>query len=285
MVKFGPSGNSNAFYDQGYKSSLDAPGWLRDMGLEAYEYSCTKGVKIRESTAVQLGEKARENNITLSIHAPYYLNLASPDEDKRRNSIRYLMESLQAARWMGAGRVVFHPGSCGKTGRAKALELAKDTLSRAIDQADGKGFGDIVLCPETLGKTNQLGRLEEIIEMCKLDSRLIPTIDFGHIHAYTLGGLKEKRDYLRVFEVIEEGLGRERLKNLHIHYSRVEYTGRGEKKHWTLADTRYGPEFEPLAEVLIEKDINATIICESRGTMAEDAAVLKEIYCKIRDKG
>lgn len=281
MVKFGPSGNSESFYEQGYKSSIDAPKWIRDMGLQAYEYSCTKGVKVREGTASKIGDEAAKHDIALSIHAPYYINLANPDKEKRKKSIRYIMETLQAARWMGAKRIVFHPGSCGKIDRGMALKLVKETLSRIIEEADDEGYGDIVLCPETLGKLNQLGRLEEVIEMCKLDDRLIPTIDFGHIHAYTRGGLKTKEDYLEILETIERKLGSERLRNLHIHYSRVEYTEKGEKRHWTLAHTQYGPEFEPLAGLLIDKDINAIIICESRGTMAEDAVKLKKIYNNI----
>jgi len=282
MTGFGPSGNSISFYEQGYKSSVDAPKWLKEMGLDAYEYSCTKGVKIKEGTASKIGDEAVKNNIALSIHAPYYINLASPDEKKRKNSIRYIMNSLQAARWMGAKRVVFHPGSCGKMDRGEALELVKETLSRVIEEADNKGYGDIILCPETLGKSNQLGRLEEVIEMCKLDDRLIPTVDFGHIHAYTCGGLKSRDDYSKVLETIEQQLDTKRLKNLHMHYSRVEYTSKGERKHWTLDDTEYGPEFEPLADLLIEKEIDGILICESRGIMAEDALKLKEIYCNIR---
>lgn len=281
MIKFGPSGNSDLFYEQGHKSSTEAPKWLRDMGLDAYEYSCTKGVKIKESTAARIGEEAEKHNIYLSIHAPYYINLANPDREKRNNSMRHIMESLQAARWMGAKRVVFHPGSCSKMDREKALSIAMETLARVIEKADDRGFGDITLCPETLGKHNQLGSLEEVIEICKLDQRLIPTIDFGHVHAYTCGGLKSREDYARVLDAIERGLGPHRLKSVHMHFSRVEYTSKGEKKHWTLEDAQYGPEFEPLAKLLVERGIEGVVICESRGTMAEDALELKQMYCKI----
>ncbi|MBA1337001.1 MAG: Endonuclease IV [Firmicutes bacterium] len=284
-VLFGPSGNSESFYDEGNKSSVEAPGWLKAKGLDAYEYSCTKGVKIKEKTAEEIGQEAEKHGIFLSIHAPYYINLANPDSDKRKNSIGYIMDSLQAARWMGAKRVVFHPGSCSKVSRRKALEIAKETLKFAMDQAVERGLDDISLCPETLGKKNQLGNLEEVIELCKLDKRFVPALDFGHIHAFNLGGLTEDADYERVFQTIIKELGEDRTRNLHIHYSRIEYTRSGEKKHWTYSDTQYGPEFEPLARCLKKFDVSAVIICESRGTMAEDAVKLKEIYNNILGSG
>ncbi|MGI6703387.1 MAG: TIM barrel protein [Clostridia bacterium] len=277
-TRFGPSGNSLSFYQQGHKSSVEAPKWLADMGLSAYEYSCTKGVKIKKDTAARIGDEANKYDIALSIHAPYYINLASPDSKKRDNSVNYIIQSLEAARWMGAKRVVFHPGACSNMDRGSALELALDTLKRVINEADDMGLGDIVLCPETLGKLNQLGSLEEVLRMCRVDERLLPTIDFGHIHAYTGGGLKTYEDYKAALDTIEEALGMERLKHMHIHFSRVEFTKGGEKKHWTFADTQYGPEFRPLARAIIEKGLKPIIICESRGTMAEDAKEMKEIY-------
>jgi deoxyribonuclease-4 len=281
-IRFGPAGNSLSFYQQGYKSSVEAPGWLAKRGLSAYEYSCTKGVKIKEDTAARIGEEAYKNDIALSIHAPYFVNMASSDPKKRRKSTEYILQSMQAARWMGAKRVVFHPGSCGKTERKMALATAMETLKRTIEEADRCGFGDIVLCPETLGKKNQLGSLDEVLEMCLLDKRLMPAVDFGHIHAYTGGGLNSSSEYAAVVESIENVLGWQYVKSLHVHFSRVEYTKGGEKKHWTFADTQYGPEFEPLARVLAKKKMEPVIICESRGTMAEDACEMKEIFERMR---
>ena len=133
-----------------------------------------------------------------------------------------------------------------------------------------------------MGKKNQLGTLEEIIQLSKLDQRVIPTIDFGHIHARNGGNLNSKEDFLNIIQRLEEGIGIERTKKLHIHFSRIEYTNAGEKKHWTYADEEYGPNFDPLAEVLIEKEMTPIIICESRGTMAEDALILKKIYHRIK---
>ncbi|NJD03567.1 MAG: TIM barrel protein [Ruminiclostridium sp.] len=281
MIRFGPSGNSDIFYEQGYKSSAQMPAWLEKMSLNAYEYQCSKGVKISSQLAGQIGEQARLNDIFLSIHAPYYINMASEEKEKRINSIVYMLETLQAAKWMGAKRIVVHTGSCSRTSREHALQTAKQVLKDTINEADAAGFGDIAICPEVLGKLNQLGSLEEVLELCTLDERLIPTIDFGHLHARCMGCLNSTKDFEQILDRIESTLGEYRLKNLHSHFSRIEFTPGGEKKHWTQDDTQFGPEFEYLAEALYNKRVEPVIICESRGKMAEDALKLKNIYNRI----
>ncbi|AEY66441.1 TIM barrel protein [Clostridium sp. BNL1100] len=281
MIRFGPSGNSDSFYEQGYKSSAQMPAWLASKGLNAYEYSCTKGVKVGEATAREIGQQAQNNNIFVSIHAPYYINMSSEEEDKRENSKRYIMETLQVAKWMGAKRIVAHTGSTSKLGREKSLEWAIQILKETLQMSDAAGFGDISICPEVLGKHNQLGTLEEIMEMCKIDERLIPTIDFGHIHARGLGILNSQEDFETVIDFIENSIGKERTKRIHCHFSRIEFSKGGEKKHWNFADKQFGPEFEHLAPVLVNRKMEPVIICESRGMMAEDAAEMKEIYYGI----
>ena len=283
-IKFGPSGNSNLFYDEGYKSSLDMPKWLADRGLNAYEYSVTKGIRFKEETARKIGEQAREHNIFLSMHAPYYINLANPDSQKREKSKMYIMNTLEAAEWMGAKRIVFHPGSRGKLDREKAFELVLNTFEEVLDLVYKKQYDHITLCPETMGKKNQIGTLEEVLQLCKIDEKVIPTIDFGHIHARNGGSLQKKEDFEKVIDTIEQYLGLKRTSVIHIHFSRIEYTTGGEKKHWTYADTEFGPDFEPLANVLVEKDLTPVIICESKGTMAEDAMIFSEIYDHVKNK-
>lgn len=280
MIRFGPSGNSESFYEQGFKSSVHMPKWLRNLGLDAYEYQCNKGVKVGEGTARQIGEQAAANDIFVSIHAPYYISMASSEKEKRDNSRRYIIETLQAARWLGAKRIVVHTGSCSKVSREWALNTAIGVLKESIFEADALGLGDITICPEVLGKLNQLGTLEEILEMCSIDERLIPTVDFGHLHARGMGCMNSVEDFDKVLDKIENALGYERLKNLHCHFSRIEFTTGGEKKHWTLEDKQFGPDFEFLAEAIVKKKMEPVIICESRDNMAEDALKLKNIYEK-----
>jgi len=281
MILFGPSGNSDIFYEQGYKSSLEMPAWLRNMGLDAYEYSCARGVRIQQAMAEQLGNIAKENGISLSVHAPYYINLASEDSQAMEKSFEYIINTSRVAELMGARRVVLHPGSLGKLSRNRAFENIKSNLDKIVQILKSKG-STVSLCPETLGKKNQMGTLDEILELCLLDESLIPTLDFGHLHALNAGALKKKSDYEKVFDRLFTVLGEERGRTIHIHYSRIEFTEKGgEKKHWSYDDIGYGPEFEPLAECLIEYGVSATIISESRGTMAEDALKVKKIYGRI----
>ena len=283
MIRFGPSGNSDSFYEQGFNSSVQMPAWLKDMNLNAYEYQCSKGVKIGEQSAGLIGAQAKLNDVFLSIHAPYYINMASEDKEKSENSKQYILETLQAARWMRAERVVIHTGSCSRVSREWALRTAISVLKETICEADAAGFGNISICPEVLGKINQLGSLEEILEMCKIDERLIPTIDFGHLYARSQGGLSSVKDFEDVLEKMENELGYDRLKNFHIHFSRIEFTAGGEKKHWTQDDYQFGPEFEQLAEALYKKNSEPVIISESKGQMAEDAVKLKNIYERIAE--
>ncbi len=283
MIKFGPSGNSDSFYEQGYKSSSQMPAWLAGIGLDAYEYSCTKGVNVGESTAIEIGRQAKENNIFMSIHAPYYINMSSVEEEKRENSKRYILETLRVAKWMGAGRIVVHTGSCSKVDRATALRYALKILGETVELADAAGFGDVHICPEVLGKHNQLGTIEEIMEMCRVDERIIPTIDFGHVHARGLGRLNSEEDFADVIDIIENSIGKERTKNIHCHFSRIEFSKGGEKRHWNFSDTQFGPEFEHLAPILVKRKMEPVIICESRGKMAEDALEMKKIYQKAKE--
>lgn len=284
-AKFGPAGNSESFAAMGYKKTIQVPEYIVRMGLDAYEYQCGRGVRISTEAAQAFGQKAKEAGVTLSLHSPYYISLSSLEEEKRTGSIDYILQSARAADAMGAQRVVVHSGSCAKLSRTDALELAKDTLRRALQAMDEEGLGHIHLCPETMGKLNQLGDLQEVLELCQLDERLIPCIDFGHLNARTFGTLNDPQAVRAVFEQMEDKLGLSRLRQFHSHFSKIEYTLKGgEKCHLTFADTEYGPSFEPVAEMIVRKGCSPTIICESAGTQAEDAAAMKRMYQQAKEK-
>jgi deoxyribonuclease-4 len=283
-AKFGTAGNPESFYEAGFKTSIQMPQYLSSLGLSAYEYQCGKGVNISEKTASELGKRALEYKISLSIHSPYYINLANGDEERRKKNISYILQTLEVAKWMGATRVVVHAGSLMGMTRQEALEIAKITLRKTLDIADGEGYGDIAICPETMGKVNQLGDLNEVIELCKLDERLIPTIDFGHLNARTLGGLAKTSDFALIFNQLRQGLGEYRMKHFHSHFSRIEYTRGGEKRHLTFEDNVYGPDFWPVAELICERGASPVIICESAGTQAIDAVTMKNMLIKAEEK-
>lgn len=281
-IQFGPAGNSESFYEQGFKSSLEMPKWLNEMGLDAYEYSCGRGVKISDDSAEILGDEAKKWGIRLSVHSPYYSNLATPDPERQEKSIGYIMQAVHAASKMKADRVVVHMGGAGKLTRAEGIVLSKALLHRTLMKMDDEGYGHITLCIETMGKVNQLGTVAETLDVCSIDSRLLPVFDFGHINSREQGSLKTTQDYAAVLDAAEKKLGQDRAKAMHIHFSKIEYTHMGEKRHLTFADREYGPEFEPLGEVLYKRNYSPVVICESAGTMAEDALYMKQAYQKIK---
>lgn len=274
---FGPAGNGELFYQKGFKASEDMPKFLKEYGLDAYEYQCGNGVRIGEDKARQIGEEARKNGIVISLHSPYYINLATPDEEKRKNNINYILQSMAAVKAMGGNRVVVHSGALQKMTREEALGRAKECVKLAVSEIDSAGFGDIHMCIETMGKINQLGNLDEVMELCRLDDRLLPTIDFGHLNARTLGELNNIEAFEKIFDTMENKLGSDRLKVFHSHFSHIEYTKGGEKKHLTFEDKEFGPDFKYVAEIVYKRNLSPTFICESAGTQIEDALEMKKI--------
>lgn len=272
---FGPAGNSERFYAEGYKSTKQAMKWLSEIGLDAYEYQCGNGVTGSDAAFIAVGEEAKKHGITLSLHAPYYISLSGVDPEKRLKSVDYIEKSVHAATLMGADRIVIHTGSASKITRQEALFLAADTISVALEKIDTP----ILFALETMGKINQLGTLDEVIELCKISPRLIPTVDFGHLNARDLGNVfVSEDDYRRVFDKIGNALGDNVARNLHCHFSKIEYTTGGEKKHLTFSDTVYGPHFDNLANVLYKEKLTPRIICESAGTQTDDALTMKKMY-------
>jgi len=274
---FGPGGNSESFYAEGCKSTLQAPGWVARRGLGAYEYQAGNGLTAGLPTLAKIGEKAREHNIAMSLHAPYYISLSGTDPEKRLKSIDYITRSLEAAEALGADIIVVHTGSAAKITRAEAMPLAADTLTRTLEAIEGR-FSGIRIGLETMGKLNQLGTLEEVLTLTALSPRLVPVVDFGHLNCREQGRFFTADDYRAVFAAIAEAEGDEIARTLHCHFSRIEYTAAGEKKHLTFADTVFGPDFTPLGEVIARDGLAPRIICESAGTMAEDALAMQATY-------
>ncbi len=277
-ARFGPAGNEEAFSAAGHKSSAEAPAYLAAMGLDAYEYQCGRGVRISDETARSLRAEAEAHDVRISLHAPYFISLASPEEEKREKSIGYLLDSCRAVRLLGGSRVIFHPGSPVGRPREAAMEQAAETLLRARNACDAAGFEDVLLCPETMGKQNQLGTVREVCDLCALDERFIPCIDFGHVNAREGGVLRTAADYLSIFDELERRIGRERTAVFHAHFSHIEFGKGGEVRHLTFDDETFGPPFEPLAECIAARGYAPVIICESAGTQARDAARMREIW-------
>lgn len=279
MIKFGVAGNSVSFYNEGYKHTHEAAKWCKNRGIEVFEYSFGKGVRMIEDTAVNIGRAFKNAEVELSIHAPYYINFANTDPAKIANSIHYVMQCLRIQDLFSNGdRIVIHPATQGKLQRSEAVSLAKSNLRLLADSIIENGYSDKKICLETMGKIMQIGDEREICELCDIAPFFYPCIDFGHLNARTCGGIKTKTDYEEIICYLKDNLPYEKLEKMHVHFSKIMYGKCGEIKHLTFEDEVYGPEFEPLAEVLIKYGLSPVVICESDGTQAEDAIKMKNIY-------
>ena len=312
---FGSGGNPQNFYDdikikdknRDYKDTSDIFRWLGEKNIDSYEYQAGSGLNAGITALKKIGEEAAKNNIVLSLHAPYFISIASDDAEIIAKSINHIIKCVVGASVMGADIIVVHSGALGKNTREKALEKAKFTMSSVLESLYKSNKTNVKIGLETMGKQNQLGTLEEVIELCKIDAAaaytaytadtiditdttdtagggvpgkiLYPVVDFGHLNARETGKMfKTSEDYQKVFDNIGENLSDEIAKYLHCHFSKIEYTQKGEKKHLTFSDKTFGPEFEPLAEVLAKNKLYPNIICESDGTMDTDALFMKKIY-------
>ncbi len=259
-LRFGPAGKP-----VDYKGPMEGvPRFLRDIGLDAFEYEAVRGVRISRDKALKLREEAERNDVLMSMHAPYYVNLASPDVDTWRKSIKRIYESMLAAEWIGAYVVVIHPGYYkGTSSREEALNRIIDGFREVIDLLPG-WVKKPSLSPETMGKTSQVGDVEEVVYICREVGRCKPTIDWAHLYARYEGKYVESvDDVVNVIEYIEKELGKEAISPLHTHFSRIEYGRGGERMHHTLEEREYGPEWEVVCMAYRDTGIDAVIISES----------------------
>jgi len=293
-AKFGVAGSSDSFAAEGKKHTYEAPEWLASKGIDAYEYQCGRGYMAGEDSMRRVGEEAKKHGILMSLHTPYYISLSSVELDKRLNSIDYIKKGIHAAKCLGADTIVVHTGSAGKITRAEAMHLAEDTLYKMYEEI---GDTDIRIGLETMGKLNQLGTLDEVLTLCKVAPTLYPVVDFGHLNCRgrfesgvfdnveqtpTGGVFVTVDDYRAVFDKIGERLGDEYAKTLHCHFSKIEYTKQGEKRHVNFADEGFEPPFEPLCEAIVKENVSPRIISESAGMQTEDAAAMKRYYIGIK---
>ena len=278
MITFGPAGAAAEFAEEGHKGTIEMPKWLKERGLDVFEYPFGRGVMIKEDTARAIGDEFEKEGIEVTAHAPYFINFATSEEDKARNNVRYIRETLNALRAFKGKRCVFHPGSPLKALRSDAMNVLVRRVSELVEELYSGGYSDMYLCAETMGKKAQLGDLDEVIRIVNVDKMIIPCVDFGHLNARDMGAIKTKEDYKAVLDRLIDGVGIEKVSNMHIHFSKIQYSSGGEVRHLTFEDDVYGPDFEPLMETLYEYRLSPVVICESAGTQARDAKLMKDYY-------
>ena len=283
-ARFGPAGNSESFAAEGFKKSEDAPAWIAARGLTAFEYQCGRGVRCGEDTAKRIGAAARAHGVQMSIHAPYFINLSSEESERMEKNIGYVLDTARLAVPLGAVRMVVHCGGQGKLTRERAMRNTHENVKNILRALEEEHLTGCAVCLETMGKKSVLGSAEEVCELVAADERLLPCIDFGHLNCRTGGGMSTREDVARLFDRLENGIGAERTRILHAHFSHIEYNDKGEVRHLTFSDTVYGPDFLPVAQETVARGYAPTFICESAGTQAEDARMMMDLYKKETEK-
>lgn len=277
MARFGPSGNSESYHQMGVKNTETAAAVTRKLGLDIYEYSFGHGVTMSSERARSIGEAFRREGLEISVHAPYFINFANTDPDMIVKSFGWVEKSAVKVLEMGGRRVVFHPATQGKFEREDAKRLMLDNIRRMADVM-AEMPEELMLCVETMGKVVQMGTVAEVCEICNLSDRIYPCVDFGHVNAREQGILRTKKDFDAIFQYLDDHIDAHKVDNMHIHFSKIAYSQKGEIRHLNFDDTFYGPDYHPLVEVLHERGSNAYCICESAGNQAEDARAMKDYY-------
>ncbi len=291
-IKFGVAGFPINFFNSEYKKNRDNVfKWLKEINLDCIELQCTYGIRMKEEQANKYRLLAKEYNITMTIHAPYYISLASIKNDVVERSKEEIKKAYELAKILGVKRIIFHPGGgYGKTEEERKLGLerligALKSLEKDLDTEN------IKIYPEIGGKINQLGSLDEIIKICKEVSYARPCIDLAHLHARELGSITSKQKVVEVLQKIEKELGRDILEETHFHVYPVDYTDKGEKIHKAFGerktnnqlslfeeDDEYMPKAKYYIAAIKEMNLQPITICEAHNTQDIGAILMKNLY-------
>jgi len=254
---------------------------LTEAGIDALEYAAVHGLRASADKAKVIGSLAKEHGISMSLHAAYYISLASKTPRTRVISKERLIKALKFAPWMNVKRVVFHPGYLGGLSKEEAHTVIRDAL-RAVWDKVGDQAGGAVLAPEIAGKISAYGSIEQIIRLCQDVDGCIPTIDWAHLYARSQGEVNDKQSYLKVLNQFENELGELFVDNMHFHISGITFTEKGEASHRPLGQ-EWGPDILPLMEVVQECGYKPTFISESTNPL-EGALYAKFLYEEL-EKG
>lgn len=291
-IKFGVAGFPVNFFSSKYgKKRENIFSWLEEIGLDAIELQCTYGIKMKEEQATLYKNFAKNHGILLTMHAPYYISLASQKEEVVERSKLEIKKAFKLAAQLDVRRIIFHPGAgYGKTKAERDIGLKKliGALNSIKNELDTE---HIKIYPEIGGKINQLGSLDEIIEICKCVDYARPCIDLAHLHARELGSMTSKDKIVAVLKKIEKELGRTILEEIHFHVYPVDYTDKGEKIHKQFGekkadnqislfdeDTEYMPKAKDYIDALKEMHLTPITICEAHNTQDIGAKLMKDLY-------
>lgn len=247
---------------------------VRKLGLDAMELEFVRNINISEDKAPEVKKSAEENNIILTCHAPYFINLNSIEKAKLKASIQRIVNSARIANLCNAWSVCFHPGFYQKSTKEEAYNKVREAI-KEISQTLKKEKNNIWIRPETTGKGTQFGNLDEILNLsCEFDN-VMPCIDFAHFHARTNGKYNSYKEFCEILEKIEKNIGKEGLENMHIHITGIAYSEKGEKHHLNLEESDL--KYKELIKALKDYKAKGVVISESPN-IEQDALLVRSIY-------
>jgi deoxyribonuclease IV len=248
---------------------------IRELGLDCMELAFVQGVPTSENGAKNVFGAALKQNVFLSVHAPYYINLNSYDEEKQRASIDRIYQAAKIGSLCGAESIVFHAAFYQKSSNQEVYETVSKALQKLTGLLREEGI-PAVLRPETMGKRTQFGTLDELLALSAEIEGVMPCLDFSHMHARE-GKQNSYPEFTGILSKVEEALGKEGLSNMHMHISGIEYGSNGEKNHLILKESDFN--YSDLLVALKEFKIRGLVICESPN-LEEDALLLMKTYLK-----
>jgi len=257
--------------------SVGAIEYSKSIGLDALELGWVQSVRVTEVTCAAIKQKAKEQDVSLSVHAPYFINLNGTDEEWPKSRKR-LMDAAIYGNLAGATDIIFHPGSYFGNDPMEVLKVAIPRLQGCAEELRKAG-NPVTLRPETMGKSAMLGSFEDTLEMSKTIEGVEPCIDFAHLHARPGDGTMNTYDeWGTLLKAYQKALGKKALKRLHIHLSGIEYGPKGEKNHLPVAESDL--KLNDLFKALKEFGCAGRILCESP-IMEEDALNMRKAWMKV----
>ena len=272
MLRFGPAGTPIQCEKD---STFEGIKCAKSLGLDAYEIEFVRGVRMKEDSAYSISKLVKDLDIVISSHAPYYINLATLEKEKAERSKNHIISSSRITELAGGWITVVHPGYYQKLSKKEAYSLVKKRLEEILEVLSQENIKTKIGI-ETMGKLSSFGKLEEVLSLYQDLERIYPVIDFAHLRALNIYKFTETDHYVKVFEMF----GEEIEKNFHVHFSEIEFTEKGEKRHLPL-ETNNEPDYKAFIRACVENGFSGSVICESP-KIDIDAQLMKKYYEEIK---
>lgn len=276
-LNFGPAGIPNSCERRSSENGIKK---VKELGLDSMEVQFVHGVRMKNDTAQTLRKVAEKNDIKLTAHGSYYINLNSDEQDKKEASIERVLNVARIGDILNAESVTFHPAYYGDDSKEDTFKVVKKAIKQILNTLEEEGK-KIRVSPETTGKGSQFGSIDELIRLAKGIgdwNKLGICIDFSHLHARTGGEMNTEKEFRSVFEKVESKIGSHALKDMHFHVSGIEYTDKGEQNHLILE--RSDMNWKALLKVMKEFDVKGVLTCESPN-LEVDAGKMREYYMEL----